>query len=154
MTDSERLVYGILCPRRTKLPQFVVEAIPVRVLEVVRDARPHFDEMEVWHKSELRPDPVLVGCKKSGETWREPTRYILARWGSELDDFGALAQKALEIWAAKNKARLSRFLEIVRATLAEVTSCDVTNFLANAEHAMQMEGRSYVLTLHGQSSWD
>ena len=42
--------------------------------EMVRGA-PHFEEIEVWGKREIRKDPIAVGLTGNGE------RYLICRWG-------------------------------------------------------------------------
>jgi hypothetical protein len=154
MTMSERLVYGILCPDHTPLDRFEGEPIPVRVLEVIREAKPHFERgFEIWHRSEVTKDPVLVGCKPGGaETWREPIRYILARWGDELEDFGILAQKALEVWKSKQRSRFAKVMAEAKRAATDIDNCDATRFLSEAENAIGMgRGDIYFNTLDGMS---
>jgi hypothetical protein len=44
--------------------------------EIVRGA-PHFEEIEVWGKREIRKDPIAVGLTGNGE------RYLICRWGMD-----------------------------------------------------------------------
>jgi len=94
MTKLEALVYSTCFPQKTKLQDFAVEIIPVRVLQVAAFCRDFSQTayLEIWHPPISKVDPILVGRKScySGE------QYILARWGSALLPFETLLEQAKE----------------------------------------------------------
>ena len=106
MTADEQGVYRTICPRRVSLEEYADSAIPLRVLQVAAHAKDFFAGIEVWAAESTHiKDPVLVGCPTS-ETWRQE-RFILARWGAELEPFEKLVAKAAEVIRLK----LQRALE-------------------------------------------
>lgn len=125
MTRIEAGVYRALCPRVSKLAEYSSSPIPLRVLQVAAHAQGMFDELHVWSaESAAVKDPVLVGTRKSKEQWSGRTQYILARWGEVLEDFEALAQKAVaKLRNEKRQAAQS----IERAAAAYLAGIDFMN---------------------------
>jgi hypothetical protein len=119
MTKQEGLVYGVLCPVRSKLCDYADGIIPIRVLQVAA----HVIELgfcqrvEVWHpESADIKDPVLVGI--NGPEYGDREIYILARWGAELPPFSELLQIATDMWKQKRRAALGVIKSRVEAELS------------------------------------
>ena len=110
MMAEERFVFNLLCPEHVAAERYAASPIPLRVLQVLSHAMSlnFFERIEVWAgASQTVKDPVLVGIRQRApdRTW-DKVAYILARWGEELDEWPALAAKALRQWreAAQEKA--------------------------------------------------
>lgn len=120
MTAVEALVYSTLLPTMTEIEQYADGPIPLRVLQIAAHAKACLAEalgadicIFVWHPENADvKGPLLVAYK--GNRYHNE-RYILARWGDELDEFGVLQQKAKAIL----KARLERTIKEGEAKLAE-----------------------------------
>lgn len=119
MTQDEAFVYGVLCPSHTSIGRYSASPLPLRVLQVAAHAKSLgvFKEIEVWDKigQDLK-DPVLVGVttKKMGSgtsTWNSDVRYILARWGEELETFSTLLKRAI----AKKREKIASALKKIKA---------------------------------------
>lgn len=110
MTKQEGLVYGVLCPVKSKIEQYSDGLIPVRVLQVAAHACDlgFCDRLEIWHpESADIKDPVLVGIKSvKGMFGHDTERWILARWGEELEDISTLAILAAKIVREKLLAKI------------------------------------------------
>lgn len=132
MTEGEALVYGILCPTHEDLKDYQTEALPLRVLEVLRDARTHFEKFEVWHAAEVVKDPVLVGVKKNPQRTWEERRYILARWGDVLEAFPLLAEKTLTIVRARAHRHFTAMKQAIDADLTMLKDLSVDVMLDSA----------------------
>jgi len=90
-------VYTVLCPRhkewKTEEIQKGIE-IPNRVKDLIQYC--HFDSYEVWSATaQVVKDPILVGIKQGENSW-DKTRFLVARWGKELEAFSVLRDKAKE----------------------------------------------------------
>ena len=103
MTADELFTYGVLCPAHVSMGRYTASPMPLRVLQIAAHAKGLgiFKDIEVWDKTgqDLK-DPVLVGVttKKMGappNSWNSEVRYILARWGDELETFSVLLKRAL-----------------------------------------------------------
>lgn len=94
--DQEALVYTTLFPTSTDVELFAMEAIPLRVLEVLKEAKATglFEGFLVLSDGAAAKDPVLVAYTNGKRYARE--RFILARWGEALDSFTTLTEKALK----------------------------------------------------------
>ena len=119
MTVEEAFVYGTLCPVHTPVDTYSSDTIPLRVLEILRQAKrlDIFTDFLVWHRAGVAvKDPVLVASKPAApdRTW-DVRRYILARWGEHLDEWPSLVKKALDQFREKAAASL-------RAAIAHYTS--------------------------------
>lgn len=125
-TAIEHEMYSLLCPSVDKVEDYCADTIPLRVLQVLAHAKMLgiYESFEVWHAaSPAVKDPILVGVPHS-ETWRKEKRHLLARWGSELDEFPAMVRQAAAIKrtkllgdAAKLVAKAREFQERVMASV-------------------------------------
>lgn len=98
--ETEALTYQTLCPITTEVSRFDTDTIPLRVLKVLdaASALEVFEGFEVLHATRDK-DPVLVGYLPSERyTGR---RYLLARWGAELDEFPTMVQRAAKVRTEK-----------------------------------------------------
>lgn len=117
MTVEEVNVYGSLLTTHEKLSEYDAGPIPLRVLQVAAHATSlnFFKRLEVWHSASVQEkDPVLVGC--TGEYSGE--RFILARWGSELEPFSVLAKKAAKVMRGKLATKLHQIKSRVEGAIA------------------------------------
>jgi hypothetical protein len=99
ITKDESAIFSVLCPKRSRVTDYDSSPIPLRVLQVIAHAQSleFFSRIEVWDKDSPEvKDPVLVGLAPANESWMPPIQYILARWGSELDEMPALRKAAIE----------------------------------------------------------
>lgn len=117
MTEQEVAVFGTLCPAQTPVEQYSEGPIPLRVLQVIAHAKGLFDSLEVWHPKGIDRDPVLVGVK--GNTW-SGTKYILARWGEELDEWPALLKRAVQTYRELTVDRLRTIANSVERGIKEM----------------------------------
>lgn len=116
MTNRERFTYGLLCSQRTKVEEYDIEPIPLRVLQVLSHAKELgiFAGFFIMHEAVVK-DPVLVahvGSEYSGEY------YILARWGAELETFEILVGKAIKLASEKLKRALAKIRTQLDADIA------------------------------------
>lgn len=98
MTADELFVYETVCPTKAKLSDYRRTPIPLRVLQIASHVTELglCEELEVWDAaSPAEKDPVLVGIV--GPSYRPLKRFILARWGEELETFVVLFKRAIEV---------------------------------------------------------
>lgn len=118
MSLEEKAVYSTFFSKHVKVEEYDRCAIPVRVMECLRDHKKHFEEVEVWFPPSTRDeDPLLVGINTPDpeRTWTK-SYHLMARWGTALVDFEELAEKAARIWAEKYKLRAEQaYLEAKKA---------------------------------------
>ena len=109
IANAEQLfVFQVLCPKAYKLSEYKRTPIPLRVLQIAAHANSlgYFREIVVWDtESPAEKDPVLVGIFQRGQYEWEVDRYLLARWGEELESWPTLLKRALE---KKRKQCLSK----------------------------------------------
>lgn len=97
MTKSEKNLWETLCPDVRKLEDFSNSPIPIRALQIIAYAKDLgvFDEVIILDKVAADfKDPVavgIVGTRYSGD------RYMICRWGDELDEMPALIKRAAGI---------------------------------------------------------
>jgi hypothetical protein len=102
ITKDEQFVYKVLCPVTSAVENYDGSPIPLRVLQIVAHARElEIGKLEVWSAEGAVKDPGLVAIG-GGDT------RLLARWGSELEDFGVLKLKAVKLWKSVRLAILKR----------------------------------------------
>lgn len=121
ITAEEAHVFGVLCPKRTKLEQYRDGPIPLRVLQVAAHARDMFTDLYVLSPATPRDeDPVLIGTRKNPErSWQTDT-FILARWGNVLlpmEEMRALALARLRPVVALAIESARREIESFAASL-------------------------------------
>jgi hypothetical protein len=125
MTKEEEAVYGTLCPIMVKAKNYSDSPIPVRVLQIGAHASACIPNLVlyVWDKEKsVVHDPVLVGYV--GEYYMSGhKKYILARWGAELDTFATLRDMAVKVIREKMTAAANRLL----AQLKDATSATILN---------------------------
>jgi len=102
LTDDERFVYRVHCPKETSIEKYSGSPIPLRVLQIAAHAKEWCPYIYVWDRStDLVKDPVLVGQTHKNR-WESGNKlFILARWGEELEAFSTLREKALKMWREK-----------------------------------------------------
>ena len=121
ITKEEQFVYRVLCPQTASVELYTGCPIPLRVLQIISHARElQMGKLEVWSAEGAVKDPVLVAVDG-------PTTRLLARWGSELEDFGVLKLRAIRLWKSLRLAVLKRIQAEVTndLTATEVTADDV-----------------------------
>ncbi len=131
MEADEMFIFGELCPQKTELKKYADSPIPIRVLQIAAHATDYFDNLVVWHPSAAaEKDPVLVGMKKpkTGE-WRQEA-FILARWGSVLEEMPALTKKALAAYRARIAAYIGRVIQRANADLNSLGTMDVSGAIS------------------------
>lgn len=127
MLAEEVLVYHTLCPATTPLVDYEASPIPLRVLQVaahVKSLRPDLT-MHVWDREgAIEKDPVLIAStSKHDSQWSSGKRYILARWGSELEAFATLLTRALKI----KREQLVQEAEKIAAEITSMTNAELIN---------------------------
>lgn len=106
MTQLQQRVFEIHCPHKTKLVEYKSEMIPVRVLQVAQHALScrFLKDLYVWHPTDAKLDPVLVGTAGSYGN----DLYLLARWGAVWKDFPTLLREAKAEWKRIRGAKLKK----------------------------------------------
>lgn len=129
MTEVERDVYELLFPEKSDVLKFDTEIIPVRVLEILRDAKDlnQFIAFEVWHSRTKKEDPILVGIvgEHQPQSWNQnyisvSARFLIARWGDALLPFEKLCEQAKKLWIAKEKLSATEAIQDGQKKLANV----------------------------------
>jgi hypothetical protein len=127
MTAQEALVYSTLLPSVTQLKNYSDGPIPLRVLQIAAHAAECLEQhigtttLYVWHPANADvKDPLLVACKGSNQYTTE--RYILARWGTELEEFGILQERAKQVLIAKRQQEIAEAEVKLNAAKAAVES--------------------------------
>lgn len=98
MSDLEIAVYEKLCPKKQEISKYG-HPIPLRVLEAYAKCKSYLEDYCIRHSEILEiqiwtdkdPDPVMIA--KCG--YRE--KFMIGRWGKELQDFPTLLKRAKEI---------------------------------------------------------
>ncbi len=126
MAEKEQvLVYRALNAETCKPEDYSLDAIPVRVMQVLAHAKDlkFFTSFAIWYPKSARvEDPVLVGLrtwKPPGSTWDSTDTYILARWGRMLLPFEKLQDMAL-------KTMRGRAISKIAKNLGDLTACAET----------------------------
>lgn len=125
MTAEESAVYRELCPQQIEINEYDAAPIPVRVLQIAAHAKSVIPNLRlmVWDKAKaVVEDPVLVGEVGASPWDRGFKRFILARWGSELDTFATLRAMA-------GKAKKVRLLKTVELELSELKAMSEDDIL-------------------------
>ena len=137
MTEVEREVYSLLFPEKTRVELFDSEIIPVRVLELLKEATDSkmFVQFQVWHARTKKEDPVLVGVvgKPSPQTWDQnylmvEAHHLIARWGDALLPFDKLLAHAKSIWTNNEKNRLKEAIHEAQGKLDRLSEMAETKF--------------------------
>jgi len=127
---EELSVYRYCFPRSSKLEEFNMEVIPLRVLEVIKKAKDcnKFMSIKIWHKEpgRIKEDPIAVGCIKEGYTYKF---YPLARWGDALLSYAELKKQALEIFKLNAETALTEILGQVKLNLEKVKSGKIADMV-------------------------
>jgi hypothetical protein len=121
MTKLELYVWRSMCPETTKLDEYRLSPLPLRILQVAAYANELsiYDYLEVWHPRQVKDDPILVGVPK-GEKYGHK-RHMLARWGETLMSFSDATARAKEKYAMQFKAQLNKLereIELVKHNLS------------------------------------
>ena len=122
MNQSYQNVFKTLCPVAVEISKFNKMTIPLRVLALIALCREkeYFGNLQVWD-DEQDLDPIIVGCDGSD-------KYLIARWGDELEEFGVLRAKAIELKSQQRENQLNKSILEDRQKLA-VNVQDVTEFM-------------------------
>jgi hypothetical protein len=116
------------------LEKFDAEAIPYRVLEILKDAKEtnrftYFGIM--YDRANIKEDPILYGVIKEGYSHKF---YLLARWGDALAPYSELKKKAFTLYykslenvVAKLAAELKNIAELAKAGAVPNVSLDYSN---------------------------
>jgi hypothetical protein len=118
MTSEEFFVYEKVCPTKQKVEEYDGGPIPLRVLQIVSHAREFFDHMLVWHAGRGNPDPVLAGYKTPGGK-----AFLLARWGTELEEFPILRKCACDVYRSEYKVKCAEY----EATMSQKKNRELTD---------------------------
>lgn len=117
MNENMLKVYSELCPVKDKVQNYQMSAIPLKALSLIALSQKemYFDYIEIWH-SNTKPDPIAVGSlipeADKTKTWNAQ-KYIIARWGDELESFPELAKKAMDIWKQRTLLKCrEKFVEM------------------------------------------
>lgn len=124
ITAEEVFVYQTLCPESTKIEAYAGGPIPLRVLQIAAHAKSvkPTTRLMVWHRALPGvKDPVLV-AEFGRYDWSTDNRYILARWGDELETFAVLMKRAAE-------AARERLISEVETLLAQVKACAFSDII-------------------------
>lgn len=126
-------VYETLCETKALLKDYSKTTIPTRVLEIAGLCviKEYFGKIEVWY-DEHDPDPVLVGC--DGED-----KYLLARWGAELEEYAILRQEAVNRLTKKAKNVLTMKLHEIQNGLPTVDAA-VEAFISGTTSYLHIGG--------------
>jgi hypothetical protein len=100
-TRRQLCVIKTLCPERTDLKSYRSEHLPIRVLELAKLAKPHFACLSVYHPTDVRDDPFLLG----GDNYYSNVQHLICRWGSHLKSWSELE---------------ADYMKVARETLARV----------------------------------
>jgi hypothetical protein len=146
MTAEEQSVYGTLCPTKVKFEEYAQDLIPLRILEVAREALKFKDDNDrsffnkgllVWHpKSAEEKDPILVGV------WEDPAKsyiqktYILARWGEILEPFKKLRSMAAGRLRSERTTGLLEAISMLKNDLAFYKNADEDSVIKKAPDAL------------------
>jgi len=115
MSDLEIAVYKVLCPSQDDIKNYG-HPIPLRVLEAYAKCKDYLEDfcakksdkltIEIW--TDKDPDPVMIA--KAG--YRE--KFIIGRWGKELQDFPTLLKRAKERSLSKSRKEIEEARNIVK----------------------------------------
>lgn len=120
MTPTEHAVYKLLFPIREAIDKYDAGPIPLRVLQVGAHAKEVLESgtLVIWHQGVGKDDPILtlrVGSEYSG------SYYLLARWGTALEEFAVLQEQAVKKFA------------LAAVTKLHSLKLEVDHAMANAE---------------------
>lgn len=126
LTSVEERVYGILLKHRVQISAFDTERIPVRLLEAVQVAteKHGMTFFEVWHDFQEK-DPIIIAQKN----YYTGPRYLIGRWGPELESMAALTAKAKARLLPTVKAQAAK-IEAEAAAIGKVAEECVDMFLS------------------------
>lgn len=109
LSEVERRVYEILCPYKESVEKYT-GYIPTRVLRIVKHHKEEFDKLEIW--TDKQQDPFLIGYVKQSP-------FLLARWGSVLEDYNVLKEKAMVMYRTLRKAKVEAKLNNLEGDVIE-----------------------------------
>lgn len=90
ITREQAIVFRFFCPQDTKLSEYDLSPIPLRVLELAdKAASQGINCLTVWHPAQVKTDPILVGSL-TDSLYTLSNVVLIARWGSELEEWPAL----------------------------------------------------------------
>ena len=137
LTLDQEIVFKHFCPRETPLETYQVDTIPLRVLEVAEQCKPHFEKMVVWHPAlASEKDPILLGVNKDKtHTWKT-LHFPLARWDEVLDEFPAMVKRVREHPLRARKAELAVLAIEAKAVLRRMEIDPDVCTLANLADAL------------------
>ena len=105
MNQAMKNTYGVLCPSILLIHDYDKTAIPLRVLALLSLCKEneYFGKIEIWFDDKT-PCPLAVGCDGSD-------KYIIARWGDELEEFAVLQERAIIRKEGLRRIRLKKDLK-------------------------------------------
>jgi len=132
MTVQENHVYEVLLPQRDSYREYDKQPIPLEVLSLIALAEKenYFKEIQIWSDYD-QPDPVVVGIVYPDDSTWNKTRYIIARWGEELDSMVILVKKAIAKEKAKRTAQLKDKITKCTAQLENIEDQLESHFNGN-----------------------
>lgn len=128
MSHEEAIIFATVFSERTPLESFQ-EPIPPRALRAIELAKqlrreagsdaPFFETITILHPKRISDDPLAVGfhCPNPAHSWNKRP-YMIARWGSALDEMPALKAKCLEICrstVSKLESQTARIRSVVES---------------------------------------
>ena len=89
-------VFRMLCPQRESYTAYEAGTLPLDVVQEIQRCKENewFPMIEIWY-DDKSPDPFLIGYDgKKGEA----NKFLIARWGDELQPFEQLVIKAINCY--------------------------------------------------------
>jgi hypothetical protein len=118
MTPEEFAVYKLLFPHKESIEKFSASPIPLRVLQVGAHAKELLTgTLIVWHQGVGKDDPILT-LREGGEYGG--TYYLLARWGTALEEFSVLREQAITQFTLQCKNALLKCKTEIDAAIASI----------------------------------
>ncbi len=86
-------IIHILCPEETSLSTYEAELLPIRVLELAKQAHDAgLTKLTVFHPVNVKDDPFLIGQVKAYDK-----SHLICRWGAHLKSWAELEKDAVKI---------------------------------------------------------
>jgi hypothetical protein len=105
ITKDQQFICSVLFPECTSLNKYNAGPIPYRILKEAAAAKEHCGYLYILHESSIQvKDPVLVGSSDEiygnkishDYQWRKIS--LIARWGTALDSWETLYEKAVKLF--------------------------------------------------------
>lgn len=140
VTLEEWFAIRMLCPIQIPIEKYDRSPIPLRVLQVAAYAKETgaFDRLVIYCPRNHAPhsDPFLIG--ETGEPY-SAKRFLLARWGTVLDEWPAVIKSAMQKWRDETAHKLRGIITDAKNDLDRLEADGLT-----LEQAMnRLDGPSY-----------